>query len=103
MTHFSEIDEFNHDLLTFPPLTWVVQDFHLSHTGGESPRDWLLRLMNSASRDDQYEIHLDGECGDGECGDGECGDGACGDGACGDGECGDGECGDGECGVGEWW
>jgi hypothetical protein len=60
MTHFSEIDEFNHDLLTFPPLTWVVQDFHLSHTGGESPRDWLLRLMNSASRDDQYEIHLDG-------------------------------------------
>ena len=61
MTHFTEIDEFNHDLLKFPPLMWVVQDFHLSHLGGETPRDWLLRLMNSSSRDDQYEIHLDGK------------------------------------------
>ena len=64
MTHFTEIDEFNHDLLKFPPLMWVVQDFHLSHLGGETPRDWLLRLMNSSSRDDQYEIHLDGKYGE---------------------------------------
>ena len=60
MTHFTDIDEFNHDLLRFPPLMWVVQDFHLSQLGSESPKDWLLRLMASSSRDDEYEINLKG-------------------------------------------
>ena len=60
MTHFTDIDEFNHDLLRFPPLMWVVQDFHLSQLGSESPKDWLLRLMESSSRDDEYEINLKG-------------------------------------------
>ena len=65
MTHFTDMDDFNHDLLQFPPLMWVVQDFHLSQLGAETPKDWLLRLMASSSRDDEYEINLKGVGGGG--------------------------------------
>ena len=51
-------NDFNVDLLSFPPLVWVVQDF-VQTTLEESPKEWLHRLMDSHTRDnDLYEISL---------------------------------------------
>lgn len=51
--------EFNHDMLTFPPLTWVVQDFVQEQHNFETPTEWLHRLMGSHSREsDNYTISL---------------------------------------------
>ena len=51
-------NEFNVDLLSFPPLLWVVQDF-VQTTIDESPKEWLHRLMASHTREnDLYEISL---------------------------------------------
>ncbi|KAI1305312.1 Guanylate-binding protein 1 [Halotydeus destructor] len=53
------IADFNEDLLTFPPLTWIVQDFFQDVLDGESPRDWLHRLMSSHVRENEgYEISI---------------------------------------------
>lgn len=52
-------DSFNHDMLTFPPLTWVVQDFVQETHNFETPTEWLHRLMGSHSREsDNYSISL---------------------------------------------
>jgi hypothetical protein len=53
------VDDFNHDLLTFPPLLWIVQDF-VQLTDDETPQQWLHRLMGSkSSRDsEEHEINL---------------------------------------------
>ncbi|CAG2111870.1 unnamed protein product [Medioppia subpectinata] len=51
-------NDFNKDLLSFPPLIWVVQDF-VQSTVDESPKEWLHRLMTSHTREnDLYEISL---------------------------------------------
>lgn len=51
--------EFNHDMLSFPPLTWVVQDFAQETHNFETPTEWLHRLMGSHSREsDNYTISL---------------------------------------------
>lgn len=51
--------DFNHDMLTFPPLTWVVQDFVQETHNFETPSEWLHRLMGSHSREsDNYTISL---------------------------------------------
>ena len=51
-------NEFNKDLLSFPPLIWVVQDF-VQSTTDESPTQWLHRLMASHIREnDLYEVSL---------------------------------------------
>ena len=52
-------DDFNHDMLTFPPLTWVVQDFAQETHNFETPNEWLHRLMGGHSREsDNYTISL---------------------------------------------
>lgn len=51
--------DFNQDMLTFPPLTWVVQDFVQETHHFETPTEWLHRLMGSHSREsDNYTISL---------------------------------------------
>jgi hypothetical protein len=51
-------NDFNKDLLSFPPLIWVVQDF-VQTTIDETPKQWLHRLMGSHTREnDMYEISL---------------------------------------------
>lgn len=51
--------DFNHDMLSFPPLTWVVQDFVQETHNFETPTEWLHRLMGSHSREsDNYTISL---------------------------------------------
>lgn len=51
--------DFNQDMLTFPPLTWVVQDFVQETHQMETPTEWLHRLMGSHSREsDNYTISL---------------------------------------------
>lgn len=52
-------NEVNKDLLSFPPLIWVVQDFAQETINGETPTQWLHRLMTTHSREnDLYEISL---------------------------------------------
>ena len=34
-------------LLAFPTLTWVVQNFYQAQIGGETPTDWLHRLLRA--------------------------------------------------------
>jgi len=51
--------DFNHDMLVFPPLTWVVQDFVQETHNFETPTEWLHRLMGGHSREsDNYTISL---------------------------------------------
>lgn len=51
--------DFDHDMLSFPPLTWVVQDFVQETYNQETPTEWLQRLMGSHSREsDNYTISL---------------------------------------------
>ncbi len=51
-------NDFNKDLLSFPPLIWVVQDF-VQTTIDETPKQWLHRLMESHTREnDLHEISL---------------------------------------------
>ena len=53
------LDDFNEDLLTFPPLTWVVQDFFQDIADGETPREWLHRLMTTHTRENEhYDISI---------------------------------------------
>jgi hypothetical protein len=52
-------DEFNHDLLHFPPLIWVIQDFVQTTDDFETPQDWLHRIMTSSSREsEEHNINL---------------------------------------------
>ncbi|XP_019643168.1 PREDICTED: uncharacterized protein LOC109484356 [Branchiostoma belcheri] len=52
-------DDFNHDLLSFPPLLWVVQDFAQLLGDNDSPQDWLRKLMDTSAWDNEdYEISL---------------------------------------------
>ncbi|KAG1660232.1 Guanylate-binding protein 5 [Nymphon striatum] len=52
-------NDFNHDLLNFPPLLWVVQDFVQSTDHGESSQEWLKRLMETHVRENEdYVISL---------------------------------------------
>ncbi|CAM5999695.1 unnamed protein product, partial [Sphagnum balticum] len=52
-------NEFNKDLLSFPPLIWIVQDFVQTTLNGESQKEWLHRLMESQTREHEgYEISL---------------------------------------------
>ncbi|XP_031565024.1 guanylate-binding protein 5-like, partial [Actinia tenebrosa] len=47
-------DEFNHDLLKFPPLLWVVQDFvQMTDENENNPSKWLHRLLASSSKDSE--------------------------------------------------
>lgn len=51
--------EFVHDLLSFPPLLWVVQDFVQTTVNNETPTQWLHRLMEAHSREsEEYKISL---------------------------------------------
>lgn len=51
--------DFDLNMLAFPPLTWVVQDFAQDTAKYESPTDWLHRLMAAHSREsDNYTISL---------------------------------------------
>uniref|UniRef100_T1IUF1 GB1/RHD3-type G domain-containing protein n=1 Tax=Strigamia maritima TaxID=126957 RepID=T1IUF1_STRMM len=51
--------EFNHDLLSFPPLLWVVQDFVQTTDEGQTVRDWIHQLMETHTRENEdYEISL---------------------------------------------
>lgn len=52
-------DGFVHDLLSFPPLLWVVQDFVQNTLDNETPTQWLHRLMNTHTRESEdYKISL---------------------------------------------
>ncbi|XP_040075603.2 guanylate-binding protein 1 [Ixodes scapularis] len=52
-------DGFVHDLLSFPPLLWVVQDFVQTTLDNETPTQWLHRLMETLSRESEdYKISL---------------------------------------------
>ncbi|KAK3731648.1 hypothetical protein QZH41_007511 [Actinostola sp. cb2023] len=55
-------DEFNHDLLTFPPLLWVVQDFvQVTDDQENDPSKWLHRLLASSSKDSaEHTVSLKG-------------------------------------------
>ncbi|XP_065311128.1 uncharacterized protein [Dermacentor albipictus] len=51
--------EFVHDLLSFPPLLWVVQDFVQTTDNNETPTQWLRRLMEAHTREsEEYKISL---------------------------------------------
>lgn len=51
--------EFVHDLLSFPPLLWVVQDFVQTTINNETPTQWLHRLMETHTREsEEYKISL---------------------------------------------
>lgn len=57
MSESKWLKDFNQDLLKFPPLTWVVQDFY--QTVEKSSRDWLHQLMRSHTREmDEYNISI---------------------------------------------
>ncbi|CAM1313017.1 Gbp5 (predicted), partial [Pycnogonum litorale] len=59
MSRVKWTDDFNHDLLTFPPLLWVVQDFVQMTVDGETPKEWLHRLMGTHVRENEdYIISL---------------------------------------------
>lgn len=52
-------DDFVHDLLSFPPLLWVVQDFVQTTVNNETPTQWLHRLMEAHVRESEdYKISL---------------------------------------------
>eukprot|EP01135_Chromosphaera_perkinsii_P011048 Nk52_evm7s2325 gene=Nk52_evmTU7s2325 len=51
---------FDFDLISFPPLLWVVEDFFQDTMNDETPSDWLKRLMESSSRDSRHTINLNG-------------------------------------------
>lgn len=52
-------DDFVHDLLSFPPLLWVVQDFVQTTMNNETPTQWLHRLMEAHVRESEdYKISL---------------------------------------------
>ncbi|CAN7993322.1 unnamed protein product [Ixodes hexagonus] len=52
-------DGFVHDLLSFPPLLWVVQDFVQTTLDNETPTQWLHRLMETHTRESEdYKISL---------------------------------------------
>ena len=46
-------ESFDHDLLSFPPLIWVVQDFVQASKAGETPTDWLNKLVASSIKENQ--------------------------------------------------
>ncbi|XP_037523747.1 guanylate-binding protein 1 isoform X1 [Rhipicephalus sanguineus] len=51
--------ELVHDLLSFPPLLWVVQDFVQATINNETPTQWLHRLMETHTREsEEYKISL---------------------------------------------
>ncbi|XP_023225373.1 guanylate-binding protein 2-like [Centruroides sculpturatus] len=51
--------EFIHDLLSFPPLLWIVQDFVQTTVDKETSKEWLHRLMETHTRENEdYEIRL---------------------------------------------
>ena len=51
--------DFNQDLLSFPPLIWVVQDFYQDTIDGETPQQWLHRLMKSNIRENEnYQVSI---------------------------------------------
>jgi hypothetical protein len=59
MTKSKWFEEFNHDLLRFPPLVWVVQDFVQQTADEETPTEWLHRIMDTSSREEgDYDINL---------------------------------------------
>ncbi|XP_033642989.1 guanylate-binding protein 5-like [Asterias rubens] len=52
--------DFNHDLLSFPPLLWVVQDF-VQITGNDepTPSEWLHEMMKSSAwENENHRISL---------------------------------------------
>ena len=52
-------DSFDHQLLSFPPLIWVVQDFVQAVRPGESPTDWLNKLIASTMKENQeFDLSL---------------------------------------------
>ncbi|EDO34670.1 predicted protein [Nematostella vectensis] len=52
-------NDFNHDLLKFPPLLWVVQDFVQLTENNEDPTSWLHRLLASPAKDsEEHAISL---------------------------------------------
>ncbi|XP_076316462.1 uncharacterized protein LOC143228907 isoform X2 [Tachypleus tridentatus] len=59
MSRVKWTDDFIHDLLSFPPLIWVVQDFVQTTAEKETSKEWLHRLMDTHSRENEnYEISL---------------------------------------------
>lgn len=58
MENSNYTSDFNQQLLQFPSLMWVVQDF-VQETNEASCRDWLLTLLSSHTRDSEsYKISL---------------------------------------------
>ncbi|RWS05934.1 interferon-induced guanylate-binding protein 2-like protein [Dinothrombium tinctorium] len=52
-------DNFDENLLSFPPLIWVVQDFYQDTLDGETPQEWLHRLMLTHTREaEDYQISI---------------------------------------------
>src|SRR6218665_912883 len=46
------------DLLKFPHLLWVIQDF-VQDTGNEECKTWLMRMLNTHTREEEnYSISL---------------------------------------------
>ena len=59
MTKSKWLESLNEDLLNFPPLTWVVQDFVQETESGETSTKWLHRLMSAHIREnDDYKLSL---------------------------------------------
>ena len=58
------IKDFNHDLLVFPPLTWIIQDFaqelkDIDDNHVADPREWLHQLMKTHVREtESYKISI---------------------------------------------
>jgi len=58
MTTQNWSSDFSPQLLDFPPLLWVIQDF-VQETEGENCREWLLQLLSTHTREtESYEISL---------------------------------------------
>ena len=55
-----EIVFFNH-LVIDTALYQVVQDFVQATVEADSPREWLLSLMDTSSRESEYDINLLGQ------------------------------------------
>lgn len=59
MSRSKWLNDFNQDLLSFPPLTWIVQDFFQDIESGLSPQEWLHKLMTTHTRENEsYEISI---------------------------------------------
>ncbi|KJE92442.1 hypothetical protein CAOG_003419 [Capsaspora owczarzaki ATCC 30864] len=50
-----DVIEFDPELVKFPPLTWVVEDFAQQLVNNETPTEWLHRLVNASKSRKQLQ------------------------------------------------